>query len=571
MKLPSERSLASLFVLAALLPAPVGAQDPVTVRLSIGWRGPSIGMDGISAGDLLRAPLESVAGAAVLRDLSATQLGLVPIAGCTPRPGTPCGVDVDALSLGQDRPLPEGDDESLALTFAVDRHARGVQGTALSAEAAGDEQGADIYSVRWRGLAHYALGGGVETELMLDGDGVASAALGHRRVALTGLSEPNLPQRAWPFESSDTGDQVDALDVGGASAETVYLSLAGGLPDPLDPSWAPHAASSAARHGFVGGDVLRTHLGGSPVVYASAERLGLDLAGADTDDLDALVLWDDGDGLFEPALEAYGWGAQGDMLAFSVRRGSAVIGSPDSRLGLRIVPGDLLIAPENVGQTPRILVRAEALGLWADRSPAGGDSSDDMTAVDDDEVPFRDCNHNLVPDHLDIVYTTSYDNNMNGIPDECEIEIDSFCGCPNGATSACNNGTPHAGCANATGAGGTLVLVGAADASDTFTLVAGSLNPTVTTALFVSATSTPPTVAGNGLLCLGSPSVAAALQTSDGLGRVEYGPGVLAEMQSLGLSVPTAGETRLFQVWYRDVGGPCGGDANLTLAGVIQF
>jgi hypothetical protein len=51
-------------------------------------------------------------------------------------------------------------------------------------------------------------------------------------------------------------------------------------------------------------------------VYAFATQLGLDQLGPDHDDLDALVLWENGDGVYTPTAGAYSWLNGTDMLLF---------------------------------------------------------------------------------------------------------------------------------------------------------------------------------------------------------------------------------------------------------------
>ena len=111
-------------------------------------------------------------------------------------------------------------------------------------------------------------------------------------------------------------------------------------------------------------------VGSVPTVFADAYfDLGLDgSVGAGTeipgiDDLDALVLHDAGhDGDYT---------AGADMLFFSVRRGSAIIGTPDSIWGAPIEEGDILVPPGTFGLAPGIFIPAEVLGLATVRSGAG--------------------------------------------------------------------------------------------------------------------------------------------------------------------------------------------------------
>jgi hypothetical protein len=254
--------------------------------------------------------------------------------------------------------------------------------------------------------------------------------------------EPN-PPNVGPF---DIGDTLDALDVDeGVGPQyapfPVYFSMDSMFPDPLE--GPPVNTGSAAAHGFVGGDVLVTTAPGAPpILYAAAGQLGLDIVGgADSDDLDAVSIWENGDGVFQPSQQPFDWhtGAT-DMLLFSVRRGSAVIGAPDSLWNLPIEEGDILCPPVLGGPSPfpGIFIPAEMIGLGTVRTntqnPWTG-FADDLDALDvaadcnmngqpDPDDIFNglevDCNGNFKPDSCDITNGTSLDCNNNGIPDECE-------------------------------------------------------------------------------------------------------------------------------------------------------
>jgi hypothetical protein len=277
---------------------------------------------------------------------------------------------------------------------------------------------------------------------ILDGDGtIPIGPFG------LGLFEPNIPNPG-PF---DAGDNLDAVDVDFPANPTsfpVYFSLDSG-PAVFDAIEGVAGSGSAAANGpFVGGDVLVTLApGAGPVIYAPAVLLGLDLFGPDTDDLDALVLLENGDGIFQPSVVPYDWANPGgpDMLFFSVRRGSAVVGMPDFYLGLPISEGDILVPAGPAGSPPGIWFTAESLGLctWRGGVPSPGCGpplpwgpfSDDIDALDlvedcdadgfEDGLAVAlglqpDCNGNGRPDACDIFLGTSLDTNGNGIPDECE-------------------------------------------------------------------------------------------------------------------------------------------------------
>jgi hypothetical protein len=238
-----------------------------------------------------------------------------------------------------------------------------------------------------------------------------------------GLIEANLPTLP-----PDVGDTLDAMDVDGPIMPLggVFFSLDAGFPDPL--LGIPNSGSAVA-HGFVGGDVLVAGPGipgGGPNLYASANQLGLDLvpfAPPDSDDLDALMVWENGISGFQPAPEPYFWiHGQSDMLIFSVRRGSAVIGQPDSLLGVPIEEGDVLIPPIPGGPSPypAMLIAAENLGMVTLRSfPVT--YADDLNALDVTTFPVLDCNANGIEDALDIVSGFDPDCNFNGVPDSCDL------------------------------------------------------------------------------------------------------------------------------------------------------
>lgn len=187
-----------------------------------------------------------------------------------------------------------------------------------------------------------------------------------------GLFEPNAPGLGTP----DAGDNLDAYDWDtgpGHPGGPIYFSLDASFPDPLE-AGIPNCGTAVAN-GFSGSDVLVSTAGGSPALFVSGVALGLDFFGPDTDDLDALLYFDaDVSGTFTP----------GDVLAFSVRRGSAVIGMPDDSPGLiPIEEGDVLIATTGAfSPFPAIFVAAEAAGLATVRSGTAPLHGDDLDALD---------------------------------------------------------------------------------------------------------------------------------------------------------------------------------------------
>ena len=142
--------------------------------------------------------------------------------------------------------------------------------------------------------------------------------------------------------------------------------------------------------------------------------------------------------------------------------------------------------------------------------------------------------------------------------------LDTFCfGDGSGTVCACGNiGAAGEGCANSTGSGATLSVSGSTSVSaDNLRLhMAGA--PAVTSALlFVGNTrinSGNGDIFGDGLRCVGGPLQRLGVQLTAG-GSADWGPGLAP------LGGWASGDTRYFQVWYRDVSGsPCGGVFNLT-------
>ncbi len=194
------------------------------------------------------------------------------------------------------------------------------------------------------------------------------------------LLEPNPPALGLP----DFGDNLDALDMEGPVAHPVFFSLDGHNPELLE--GLPANTGTAQANGFVGGDVLVTvGPGQPPVLYAPAAVLGLDWNGTtpDFDDVDALAVRDDGDQIYQPVTAPYSWRFGTDMVLYSVRRGSAIVGLFDVLQGLPIEEGDVLMPVFDVVDgiplfdgvegdwDPGIFVAAETLGLATVRSFTG--------------------------------------------------------------------------------------------------------------------------------------------------------------------------------------------------------
>jgi hypothetical protein len=326
--------------------------------------------------------------------------------------GTP-NVELDAVSFGRDARLTQNpragsvcfsvDTNSVGYPFGV-ANVRSVQSEAIC----GDADGSAFVDMDLPGLPLPVGAAARRNAELLDGNGLVSC---------NGVTERG-------FGVIEPGDDVDALDLG-VPRHFVLFSLDAGFPDPCGGA----NLGSAVANGFAPGAILVSLLNGMPAnVWATPGSLGLDFGGFATDDLDALAVWDNGNHVFDHGDTPLGWLNGGaDMVLFSVRRGSWVIGRPDCLGGAPIAEGDVLIPPVAGGMSPfpGILIPAEQLGLSTVRSGTGSFCGaflhgDDLDALDTLPRPLYDCNQNGTEDALDIARGVSIDVDGNGIPDECE-------------------------------------------------------------------------------------------------------------------------------------------------------
>lgn len=594
------RQLALRSAAAALLGAPALSQGQLPVQFSIDWKSQSVSrLDSSSAprpmteADVL-APGNAATGVipAPRVTLTGNTLFLQGYASCLGHVGgTPCQIDVDALSGGDDALLRLNQPRRPRILFSVDEWASGHPATPQTPlHASVRNQGnptvpplgpgvfeacADVYGDV--NLPTPPLGPNFaprNNTLVYDGNGLPSAnAFAGPGL---GLLEPRNTNAPFPYP----GDNLDALEIGTdlALAPVVYFSLDSTF---LDRANQVANSGSAAANGFSSADVLKRTLGASALVhYATASQLGLDRFGVGTDDLDALALADNGDGIYQRSLVPYDWSnGSTDMLVFSVRRGSAIINQPDSLFGAPIQPGDLLIPPVSGGlnQNPAIFISAEALGLRTERGD-GSKDGDDLDAVDLEDQLSSDCNENGVDDSVDIANGASQDTNFNGIPDECEDKVVEYCPCPVGSKATCANADASAGCRNSTGVGGRLasnILSGGSVslALDNLVLTATQLPLNVQGMVYMGRSSRPPTTFYDGLRCINLPVLRHATKNSGATGSFALGPGIAAlSLARFGASgTISAGDTLFFQTWYRDPTGPCGTSANVTSAVKVTF
>ncbi len=518
--------------LAALCALPAQAQQfPV---FSIDWNGPTIGTPDsftgtpITEGDVLAAAtltpaIGPLATPGIVESggvIAPVGLGLALHGACVGHPAyTPCLVEVDALSHGLDSIVSCNSSGALARqqwAFSVNYRGLGWVGSptapAVWTEGPCQDEAADVF--RDLGMPCGPLPptavvfGNTGT---IDGDGLVSCS--GAVYPGTGLIE-NPPGIVH-------GDNLDALDDDVPDrffprTTCTYFSLDSGFVDPV--TTFPNSGSAVA-HGFVGGDVLRTCPTCAPAVYASAFQLGLSTA--DMDDLDALALRENGLAGYQRSSAPYDWltGAT-DMLFFSVRRGSAICGTPDAFFGIPISEADILVPAGPPGSTPGIWIAGENLGLMTSRSGMGPD--DDLDALDTLHEP--------------------------------EVGVGYCFGDGSGTPCPCgNNGAPGRGCGNSqNGFGGLLWSNGNPSiANDTVHMTVSGVNLNATMLLYQGTIPLVGVPFGDGLRCVAGNTRRLKIQPAL-CGNREFGYGVPGDAPisvSGGLGGPG---TVYYQVRYRD-------------------
>ncbi len=527
-----RRLLTTSVPVAALSAVPVHAQQfPI---FSVDWNGPSIGLPNsftgtpITEGDLLAAPglvpaigpLPAPGTVETGGFVAPLGLGLGFYAVCSGHPAyTPCKVEVDALSHGLDAIVSCGGTVAAGRQWAFSVAYRGIgfPGSpvppAVWTEGPCQDEGADVFvdlGVPCGPLAPSAVVFGHTG--YVDGNGLASCS-GFAYPG-TGLIE-NPP-------GTVRGDNLDALDDDVpdrwfASATCTYFSLDSAFVDPV--TLIPNSGSALAQ-GFVGGDVLRSCPGCAPSVYAAAFQLGL--SPNDADDLDALALRENGIAGYQRSFLPYDWtNGQTDMLFFSVRRGSAIIGTPDAFFGIPISEADILVPTGALGGPPGIWMAGENLGLRTQRMGTA-----------------------LVADDLDALDTLHQREQGNG-----------FCfGDGTGALCPCANfGMPGRGCANSQRSEGALLWSNGTPSlsNDTVNMTVSGAPNNATMLLYQGTLPLFGTPFGDGLRCVGGNTLR-LYQRPALCGNREFGYGVPGDARiSVQGNLAIPGNV-YYQVRYRD-------------------
>ncbi len=453
-------------------------------------------------------------------------LGLATHAGCVGHlPSTPCGIEVDAISHGMDRielPSIPGLAVNGSYAFSVNRWSVGGPWNAtpptVFTETPCNDDFADVFRT-------FGLPSGPVPPLnglhvgIVDGNGLVNC-MGVNAYPGLGLFENPL---GTPLHDNLDALDMDVPDKAFARTTATYFSLDGAIVDPI--TLVP-GSNSAAANGFRPGDVLVTLPNGLPTVYASAFQLGLDLPPLlpGSDDLDALALWENGIAGYQRSSAPYDWttGAK-DMLLFSVRRGSALVGTPDAIFGLPIEPGDILTPTGPLGSQPGIWVAAEALGLNTFRSLSPVLGSDDLDALD--TVHERPAGMNFC----------AGDGTGNACP----------CG---------NFGTTGRGCGNSANAAGAVLWSNGIPSvsNDTVVLHASGMTPTPPLQFFQG---TAPIAGGlpfrDGLLCVSGAILRFPVKFALN-GNCSFGYGIPGDplVSVAGLCAPST--TYYYQAIYRD-------------------
>lgn len=582
------RSVLLTTLLGACL-TPVSWTQQKSMSFSVDWHGPMQGVKDsatntpITPGDILRPTGGMVGFGAATPDILFTGgvLGLVNYNQCVgSTPGTRCGVEVDAMSYGTDLPIPKDPNSPYRILFSVDEYAFGRQmpGPSIFSEApVGDICGDIITTFGLPVLPVTPAQAGFHLS-MVDGNGLFSqGAAGGFAAPGLGIVEPNIPDSGFPNGPFDKGSHVDALDLGQVSnpdVDSIWFSVDSGFFDPR--AGVPNSDTSGAQ-GVSGADVLERQASGVVRIYAKAADLGLDELGPDTDDLDALILFENGTDGYQPSVKLYDWlpAAGGtDMLLFSVRRGSAIIGKPDSIQGLPICEGDLLgpAPPGLTHQNPGIYISAESMGLSTSRSGGAGD--DDTSGADVDPLDgYLDCQPNGIEDAIDIGSGGSPDDNANGIPDECEPPGARFCFCDS-TTAPCSNPDVDAGCANSTGAGARLDSTGSSSIYMDNMVLKTTDMPLNKFGMYFLGNGSANAFVADGVRCVGGSWIRRFPAMSTGsTGSFSMGPGMINTIETQwgpGLIAP--GTTMYFQSWGRDIKqSPCGSGSNLSNGLAVTF
>jgi hypothetical protein len=179
-----------------------------------------------------------------------------------------------------------------------------------------------------------------------------------------------------------------------------------------------------------------------------------------------------------------------------------------------------------------------------------------------------DCNSNGVPDDIDLADGTSLDSDQDGVPDECGAGTPFCLGDGTGPSCPCGNfGASGEGCTNSTGSGALLFTFGTNSiGNDDLGFNGSQLPPGKPSMVFSGNAQTIVTPFGDGTRCVGGAIKRHSVLIASGAGTATWVPS-LQPVGGWG-----SGDTRYFQIWYRDpVAGPCAGLFNTSSGVIVTF
>ncbi|MDA1265315.1 MAG: FG-GAP repeat protein [Planctomycetota bacterium] len=163
------------------------------------------------------------------------------------------------------------------------------------------------------------------------------------------------------------------------------------------------------------------------------------------------------------------------------------------------------------------------------------------------------------------------DTNLDGLPDDCNVGLQAFCAC---APGPCGNNS-LVGCVNSTGVGAVLDREsgGLSVSADDLVLRASDMPTSQFGLVFMGGVEVPAVGLADGQRCIGGTLFRFPVASTGGAGRFDTGPGLVGHANG---TFPVqghvlAGQTWLFQAWYRDPGGACGLGSNVTNGLAVTF
>jgi hypothetical protein len=187
-----------------------------------------------------------------------------------------------------------------------------------------------------------------------------------------------------------------------------------------------------------------------------------------------------------------------------------------------------------------------------------GASDCDLNGVPDScQIAGHDCNANGILDSCDINGGVSLDSNADGVPDECQTQVSTYC-FGDGTGSACPCGNVSVvghGCPNSENPQGSLLVTSGVPSRghDNFRLHGSGMTPG-SPVLYFQGTATQNgtlgSVFGDGLRCAAGTIV--RLGTTVNSAGASSFPPAGSSIGALGLIPVGGGVIRFYQGWYRD-------------------